>query len=237
MAEIFHTEEKRQRLYFDRQQFRSFEDQLVAVRNAKTVYVGNLSVFTTESQIHETFSRAGAVKRVIMGLNSITKTPCGFCFVEYFKQEHAHNCLKFISGTVCDDQIIRCELDAGFVPGRQYGRGRSGGQVRDEHRVQADPLRGALIRYERDGVGGGGGRSSSSGGRTLAGGYRIVRHNNNSSSNSSGSSSSSAAPSESVGASMAEETAAPSTAASSSASDAAPVREKRKRGRDDDEDA
>jgi nuclear cap-binding protein subunit 2 len=38
--------------------------------------VGNLSFFTTEEQIHELFSRAGDVKRIIMGLDKATKTPC-----------------------------------------------------------------------------------------------------------------------------------------------------------------
>jgi hypothetical protein len=28
-----------------------------------------------------------------------------------------------------DDRIIRTDWDAGFVEGRQYGRGKSGGQV------------------------------------------------------------------------------------------------------------
>ena len=41
-----------------------------------TLYVGNLSFFTTEEQIHELFSRAGDVKRIIMGLDKTTKTPC-----------------------------------------------------------------------------------------------------------------------------------------------------------------
>lgn len=35
----------------------------------------------------------------------------------------------YISGTRLDDRIIRGDWDAGFVEGRQYGRGRSGGQV------------------------------------------------------------------------------------------------------------
>lgn len=152
MAELFHREDEhnKQKIYWDRQQFKSFEQQLKAVKNSSMVYVGNLSVFTTESQITETFSRAGPVKRVIMGLNAIKKTPCGFCFVEYYKSEHALNCLKFISNTVCDDQIIRCELDAGFIPGRQYGRGKAGGQVRDDRRTNIDPNRGSLLKYERE---------------------------------------------------------------------------------------
>lgn len=34
------------------------------------------------------------------------------------------------------------DVDPGFVEGRQYGRGRSGGQVRDEFRQDYDPGRG-----------------------------------------------------------------------------------------------
>jgi nuclear cap-binding protein subunit 2 len=77
----------------------------------------------------------------------------GFCFVEYFTHDHAAACLKFISGTICDDRIIRCELDAGFKPGRQFGRGASGGQIRDERRQTADPARGGVVnnnQYDRN---------------------------------------------------------------------------------------
>ena len=34
-------------------------------------------------QVYELFSRSGELKRVIMGLDRYTKTPCGFCFVEF----------------------------------------------------------------------------------------------------------------------------------------------------------
>jgi RNA recognition motif-containing protein len=107
--------------------------------------VGNLSFFTTELQIHETFSVVGPVKRVIMGLNQFTKTPCGFCFVEYYTRDHAAAALKYINGTICDDRIVRCDLDCGFKPGRQFGRGPSGGQMRDERRDSLDPARGGIV--------------------------------------------------------------------------------------------
>ena len=48
-----------------------------------TLYVGNLSFYTTEEQIYELFSRGGDLKRIVMGLDKVKKTPCGFCFVEY----------------------------------------------------------------------------------------------------------------------------------------------------------
>lgn len=28
-------------------------------------------------------------------------------------------------GTVCDDRVIRCDMDGGFREGRQFGRGES----------------------------------------------------------------------------------------------------------------
>jgi hypothetical protein len=63
----------------------------------------------------------------------------------YYNHEDAANCIKYISGTHCDDRIVRTELDSGFKPGRQYGRGKSGGQVRDERRLEHDPGRGGPI--------------------------------------------------------------------------------------------
>jgi nuclear cap-binding protein subunit 2 len=139
-------EETPQRIYWDRKYYTSFEEQVDALHGSSTLYVGNLSFYTTELQIYETFSRVGPIKRIIMGLNRETKTPCGFCFVEYFTHEHARECLKFISGTMCDDRIIRCELDGGFKQGRQFGRGASGGQIRDERRTDIDFGRGGVVQ-------------------------------------------------------------------------------------------
>lgn len=100
-----------------------------------------------------------------MGLDRFTKTPCGFCFVEYYTHQDALDCLKYIGGTKLDERIIRTDLDPGFEEGRQYGyvnkepwfvklwvltvvgsRGKSGGQVRDEYREEYDPGRGGYGR-------------------------------------------------------------------------------------------
>ena len=146
MAELYHTEETPQLVCWDRNYYSTFDEQLDALRKTRTVYVGNLSFFTTESQIRETFNVVGPVKRVIMGLNSINKTPCGFAFVEYYTREHYEACLKYLYETVCDDRMVRCDADGGFRPGRQFGRGRSGGQIRDErNRGEMDPARGGVI--------------------------------------------------------------------------------------------
>ncbi|KAI1854699.1 hypothetical protein JX265_002337 [Neoarthrinium moseri] len=114
--------------------------------NATTLYVGNLSFYTTEEQVYDLFSRCGEVKRLIMGLDRFQKTPCGFCFVEYYTHQDALDCLKYIGGTKLDERIIRTDLDPGFEEGRQYGRGKSGGQVRDEYRDDFDEGRGGLGR-------------------------------------------------------------------------------------------
>lgn len=74
--------------------------------------------------------RCGEIKRIIMGLDRYQKTPCGFCFVEYQTHKQASDCMRFINGTKLDERVVRTDLDPGFKEGRQYGRGRSGGQVR-----------------------------------------------------------------------------------------------------------
>ena len=37
--------------------------------------------------------------------------------------------MKYISSTILDERPIRVDFDWGFQDGRQWGRGRSGGQV------------------------------------------------------------------------------------------------------------
>lgn len=113
-----------------------------ALLSSTTVYVGNMSFYTTEEQVYELFSRAGEIKKIIMGLDKNTKTPCGFCFVLYYSREDTEDAVKYISGTILDDRPIRVDFDWGFQDGRQWGRGRSGGQVRDEYRTDYDPGRG-----------------------------------------------------------------------------------------------
>lgn len=49
--------------------------------------------------------------------------------VRYYSREDTEDCVKYISGTILDDRPIRVDFDWGFQEGRQWGRGRSGGQV------------------------------------------------------------------------------------------------------------
>ncbi|KAI4898286.1 hypothetical protein NFI96_024417, partial [Prochilodus magdalenae] len=57
-------------------------DQEKLLKQSCTLYVGNLSFYTTEEQVYELFSKSGDVKRIIIGLDKVKKTACGFCFVE-----------------------------------------------------------------------------------------------------------------------------------------------------------
>ena len=74
----------------------------------------------------------GPVKEVHLGLHRENKTPCGFAFVEFRHRIDALSAVTNLTGTKLDGRLIRVELDAGFKPGRQFGRGASGGQVRDD---------------------------------------------------------------------------------------------------------
>ncbi|XP_019184427.1 PREDICTED: nuclear cap-binding protein subunit 2 isoform X1 [Ipomoea nil] len=128
--------------YRDRRFQGTQEEFEEALLKSTTVYVGNMSFYTTEEQVYELFSRAGEIKKIVMGLDKNSRTPCGFCFVMYYSREDTEDSVKYISGTILDDRPIRVDFDWGFMEGRQWGRGKSGGQVRDEYRTDYDPGRG-----------------------------------------------------------------------------------------------
>ena len=58
--------------------------------------------------------------------------PCGFCFVEYATRSEAKVAVDSLNRSVLDGMRIRVDWDYGFESARQFGRGRQGGQVRDE---------------------------------------------------------------------------------------------------------
>lgn len=85
-----------------------------------------------------------------MGLDRFNFTPCGFCFVIYKNPQDAINAVKYLGDTKLEDRVVQIDLDPGFKEGRQFGRGASGGQVKDEQRFEYDSSRGGF------GVGAGG---------------------------------------------------------------------------------
>ncbi|KAK2743043.1 nuclear cap binding complex subunit [Myotisia sp. PD_48] len=142
----YQSKNKRRKPYHEQEENKGQPDFDDSLKDATTLYVGNLSFYTTEEQIHELFSKCGEIKRLVMGLDRFQKTPCGFCFVEYYTHQDALDCMKYIGGTKLDERTVRTDLDPGFQEGRQYGRGKSGGQVRDEYRDEFDPGRGGYGR-------------------------------------------------------------------------------------------
>jgi nuclear cap-binding protein subunit 2 len=146
-AEILFANVAEKKLYWDRSHYDSPETQIAALAKSKTLYVGNLAFSTRSSHIRSLFEELGVVKNVHMGLDRFRKSPCGFCFVEYDRREDALFAVANISGTKLDGRVIRVELDAGFQPGRQYGRGVGGGQVRDERRDTVDPARSGRLKF------------------------------------------------------------------------------------------
>lgn len=132
---LFADDTSSKRLYWDRSFYESIEAQKAALAKSASLYVGNLAFSTRTAHIRSHFSLVGKVKQIHMGLDRNKKTPCGFCFVEYYDRSSALSAIANLSGSKLDGRIIRVELDAGFHPGRQYGRGKTGGQVRDEKRV------------------------------------------------------------------------------------------------------
>ena len=145
------------KLYWDRSHYSSPADQMKALKQSSTVYVGNLSFTIKTQHVHHHFttllsssssngtSSCAIVKRVIMGIDRIQQKPCGFCFVELYHRSDALRAVSMISGTQLDGKVIRVELDAGFQPGRQLGRGKDGGQVRDDKRNEN------MKRYRNEG--------------------------------------------------------------------------------------
>jgi RNA recognition motif-containing protein len=120
--------------YYDRHSKLSKEDYSERLRNTTTLYVGNLSFFTLESQLMEIFSQCGQVVNLIIGLNKQKMQPCGFCFVEYATRQEASFAVDLLNRSLVDGRPIRVDWDYGFEPQRQFGRGKMGGQVRDEMR-------------------------------------------------------------------------------------------------------
>jgi nuclear cap-binding protein subunit 2 len=59
----------------------------------------------------------------------------------YYNKEDANTAINVLNNTMLDMRIIRVDLDTGFEEGRQYGRGYSGAQKRDEVNSKQDPDR------------------------------------------------------------------------------------------------
>ncbi len=59
----------------------------------------------------------------------------------FYNKEDANLAINTLNNTMLDMRLIRVDLDTGFEDGRQYGRGYSGAQKRDELSSRSDPER------------------------------------------------------------------------------------------------
>lgn len=124
------------------------------LNTSRTVYVGNLSFYTTESQIGAHFAPCGEIERIVMGLGVQSKAPCGFCFVVFETFEGALTAVQDLQKTLLDDSIISVTWDVGLTDdSRRWGRGVNG-QVIDAKRPTNDDRRGGLggMRQEANGI-------------------------------------------------------------------------------------
>ena len=142
MAEILKKLRPKSKIYWDRRTFPTYDDAKNALEGSDTVYIGNLTFYSTESQISAFFSSCGEVRAIKMGLNRMSRTPCGFAFVQYFTHEAAQLAVDILNGSKFDERIIKVEMDPGYKDGRQWGRGKTGGQASDDNRSKFDSGRG-----------------------------------------------------------------------------------------------
>lgn len=71
------------------------------------LYVGNLSFGTTEDQLRELFSQAGATTSVELIKDRDTGTSRGFAFVTMASQNDAQNAINSLNGKTLDNRELK----------------------------------------------------------------------------------------------------------------------------------
>ena len=111
------------------------------------LYVGNLPFNTTENELQELFSQAGAVQEVTLMQDRFTGKSRGFAFVTMSSDEEAQNAISKLNGhsiegrslTVNEARPREARPPGGGGGGRGYGGGggyggrREGGGQRRGH--------------------------------------------------------------------------------------------------------
>ena len=106
---------------------------------ATRLYVGNLPFNTTENELQELFSQAGAVQEVMLMQDKFTGKSRGFAFVTMASEQDAQNAISQINGKTVDGRALtvnearpREPRPPGGGGGGGYGGGgrRDGGQRR-----------------------------------------------------------------------------------------------------------
>jgi RNA recognition motif-containing protein len=97
------------------------------------LYVGNLSFNTTENELQELFSQAGAVQEVTLMQDKFTGKSRGFAFVTMGSEQDAQNAIAKINGQTVEGRTLtvnearpREPRPPGGGGGRGYGGGGGG---------------------------------------------------------------------------------------------------------------
>ena len=97
------------------------------------LYVGNLSFNTTENELQELFSQAGAVQEVTLMQDKFTGKSRGFAFVTMGSEQDAQNAISKLNGQTVEGRALTVnEARPGEARppgggGRGYGGGGYGG--------------------------------------------------------------------------------------------------------------
>jgi len=98
------------------------------------LYVGNLPFNTTENELQELFSQAGAVQEVTLMQDKFTGKSRGFAFVTMGSEEDAQNAISKFNGQTIEGRPLtvnearpREPRPPGGGGGRGYGGGGGGG--------------------------------------------------------------------------------------------------------------
>src|SRR6059036_3832318 len=94
------------------------------------LYVGNLPFNTTENELQELFSQAGAVQEVTLMQDRFTGKSRGFAFITMGSEEDAQNAISKLNGQAIEDRpltVNEARPREQRSPGGGSGRGGYGG--------------------------------------------------------------------------------------------------------------
>jgi RNA recognition motif-containing protein len=91
------------------------------------LYVGNLSFNTTENELQELFSQAGAVQEVTLMQDKFTGKSRGFAFVTMGSEQDAQNAISKINGQTVEGRTLTVNEARPREPRPPGGGGGGGG--------------------------------------------------------------------------------------------------------------
>lgn len=100
---------------------------------AKKLYVGGLPYSTSQEQLKDEFSKAGAVSTAIIIMDKMTGRSKGFGFVEFESDADADKAIEMMNGKMFDGRSLTVNEARPMEarPPRRDGGGFGGGRGRD----------------------------------------------------------------------------------------------------------